>query len=115
MKKTNNNKRKPLLIRATEKLSETKKRHKAQEHDEEANISPKRKRSLNIADILKESVEVKRIQQQEEADLNRSELEIRAANLQQQQECYAGCLQQQQAFNMAMMNASNELSKTIRK
>ena len=111
--------------RATEKLSVTSKRRKnSDDSEEEQEVSPnKRKRSqTSLVDVMRESVAMKKEEQEEQRALRKRELDIKAAEIEQQQQ-FQGMLlqqqqqgfQQQQAMNMAMLNALNELMKNIQK
>lgn len=94
--------------KATEKLGETKRR-KSDSADSEDGEEPKIKRPSGngrsgILEILKESVEVKRKEQEEQRELRRKEFELREAELKQQQQ-----------LNMEMMSTMRELIQSLRK
>lgn len=109
---------------ATEKLSETKKRKASlEETDGKDNISPgKRKKSTSMVDVVQQTIELKKWQQEQDDEIKKRELDFRAAEMQQQQMFHQTLLQQQhqfqqqqQALNMSMMSALGELLKVIKK
>ena len=109
---------------ATEKLSETKKRKASLEDpDVDDKIPPgKRKKSASMVDVVKETIELKKWQQERDERIKKREMDLRASEMQQQQMFQQTLLQQQhqfqqqqQALNMSMMSALTELLKVIKK
>ena len=111
---------------ATEKLSETKKRKASLEvedvDDKYASPSGKRKKTTSMVDVVKETIELKKWQQESDERIKKRELDLRASEMQQQQMFQQSLLQQQHQFqqqqqtlNMSMMSALNELLKVIKK
>ena len=111
--------------RATERLSLTKKRNKADtagSDESEEEVSPKRRKSqTSMVDMIKESVAMKQKYQDDQSQIRSRELELRAAELQQQQQFQSMLIQQQQQFQqqqqqmtMAMFTTLNELFKKIK-
>lgn len=106
---------------ATENLSETKKRKASLEYPNVDDKSPpgKRKKSTNMVDVVKETIELKNWQQERYERINKRELDLRASEMQQQQLFEQSLLQQQhqfqqqqqQALNVSMMSALTELLK----
>ena len=103
--------------KATERLSFTKRRRKddatviSDEPEEE--VSPKRRRSqTSMVDMMKESMTMKQKYQEEQGQIRSRELDLRAAELQQQQ--LQSMLIQQQAMTMAMFSTLNELLKNMK-
>ena len=114
--------------RATEKLSETKRRAST---DDEENAdgtcaTPKKRKShTSVTELLERSIERKASEQAEQQVNKKRELELRAEELRQQQQFQTMLLQQQQQFqqqqqhfqqqqhgmNMAMLNALAEIVK----
>ena len=75
-----------------------------------------------MVDVVKETIELKKWQQESDERIKKRELDLRASEMQQQQMFQQGLLQQQhqfqqqqQALNMSMMSALNELLKVIKK
>lgn len=111
---------------ATEKLSETKKRKAAanlEDQDlDEKSPAGKKKKSTSMVDVVQETIELKKWQQECNDELKKRELELRASEQQQQQMFQQSLLQQQQQFqqqqqalNMSMVAAKSELLKAIKK
>ena len=106
---------------ATEKLSETKKRKASLEDPDVDDRSPSgnRKKSTSMVDVVKETIELKKWQQERDERIKKRELDLRASEMQQQQMFQQSLLQQfqqqQQALNMSMMSALTELLKVIKK
>ena len=108
----------------TEKLSETKKRKASLEGPDVDDNSPpgKRKKSTRMVDVVKETIELKKWQQERDERIKKRELDLRASEMQQQQMFQQSLLQQQhqfkqqqQALNMSMMSALTKLLKIIKK
>ena len=110
--------------RATEKLSETKRRTST---DDEENAdgtcaTPKKRKShTSVTELLERSIERKASEQAEQQVNKKRELELRAEELRQQQQFQTMLLQQQQqqqhfqqqqqGMNMAMLNTLAEIVK----
>ena len=95
---------------ATEKLSATNRRKRdAYDCDEPEEESPKKKQShTNLLEMMRQSIAMKKAEQQEHWKIRRRELDLSASELQQQQQFQKVVLQQQQQFQQeqqAMKNA----------
>ena len=110
--------------KGTEKLSETKKRKASLEDtDADDKISPgKRKKITSMVDVVQQTIELKKWQQEHDVEIKKRELDLRAAEMQQQQMFQQSLLQQQhelqqqqQALNMSMTSALSEVLKVIKK
>lgn len=114
--------------RATEKLSETKRRTSTEdeENSDGTCATPKKRKShTSVTELLERSIERKASEQAEQQLNKKRELELRAEELRQQQQFQAMLLQQQQQFqqqqqhfqqqqqgmNMAMLNTLAEIVK----
>ena len=114
--------------RATEKLSETKRRTSTddEENSDGTCATPKKRKShTSVTELLERSIERKASEQAEQQLNQKRELELRAEELRQQQQFQAMLLQQQQQFqqqqqhfqqqqqgmNMAMLNTLAEIVK----
>lgn len=87
--------------RATEKLSETKRRTSTEDEensDGTCATPKKRKCHTSVTELLERSIERKASEQAEQQLNNKRELELRAEELRQQQQFQAMLLQQQQQF-----------------
>ena len=69
---------------ATEKLSETKKRKASLEDPDVDDKSPpgKRKKSTSVVDVVKETIELKKWQQERDERIKKRELDLRASEMQ---------------------------------
>ena len=72
---------------ATEKLSETKLRKASLEDPDVDDRSPSgnRKKSTSMVDVVKETIELKKWQQERDERIKKRELDLRASEMQQQQ------------------------------
>ena len=103
--------------RATEKLSETKRRNGTDDEDNSDGTTPKKRKShTSVTELLEQSIERKATEHAEQQLNKKRELELRAEELRQQQQFQAILLQRQQQFqqqqqgiNMTMLNTMAEL------
>lgn len=109
--------------RATERLGETNKRRMSDEGDDGGQTTPEGKRKKNnaIVEVLKESINIKKRDQEIEQGLKEREMMLRENQLLTQQQFQQQLLEQQQQFQMqqqsmtmAMVTALSELVKSGR-
>ena len=113
---------------ATENLSETKKRRTTAGESDSDNGEPaasngKRKcNNSSMVDVVRESIQLKKVEQVQNEEMTKREMDARATELQQQRMFQQSLLhqqqqfqQQQQAFNLQMIGALGELLKCIKK
>lgn len=86
---------------ATEKLSATNRRNRdADDGDEPGEESPKKKQShTNLLEVMQQSIAMKKAEQQEHWKIRQRELDLRASELQQQQQFQKVVLQQAEAIS----------------
>ena len=86
---------------ATEKLSATNRRNRdADDGDEPEEESPKKKQShTNLLEMMQQSIAMKKAEQQEHWKIRQRELDLRASELQQQQQFQKVVLQQAEAIS----------------
>ena len=75
-----------------------------------------------MVDVVQQTIELKKWQQEHDEEIKKRELDLRAAEMQQQEMFQQTLLeqqhqfqQQQQALNMSMISAISELLKVIKK
>lgn len=95
--------------RVTEKLSATNRRNRDVDADDESedNSTKKRQSHTNLVEMMQQSIAMKKAEQQEHLKIRQRELDLRASELQQQQQFQNDVLQQQQQFQQEQQAMKN--------
>ena len=113
--------------RATERLGETRRRHSEELDSDDGDmvlVTPerKRRRSSEMLDVLKGSLEVKTMEQEQAQQLRQQEISLLKSQMLHQQQFQRSVLeqqqqfqQQQQAVTLAIVNTLAELVKNVKK
>ena len=108
--------------RATERLKETKRRAANKETDEGEGSQNKRAKRNDMVNLMKEMLDRKKTDEDKERQTREKEIQTQQQMLLQQEQFQQQLLQnnhqlqqQQQAVNMAMLNAIGELVKSLKK